>query len=234
MNETSGLNKKVENELLSYGADIAGFGDISGLPADTRAGLPVGIIAAVSYPKEVIRGISVLPTAEYRQWYDTLNVKLDDIVTRGASFLREMGYNAVAQTREYTGSGEISDNMLLPHKTIATRAAIGWIGKSALLVTDKFGSAVRLSSILTDAPLVTATPINASRCGDCMICAGACPAGAVSGKLWKVDLYRDEFFDPVKCRKTARERAKQGFNGDITICGKCIEVCPYTRKYTNL
>jgi hypothetical protein len=43
--------------------------------------------------------------------------------------------------------------------------------------------------------------------------------------------YRDDFFDPVKCRKTARDRAKQGFGGEITICGKCIEVCPYTQRY---
>ena len=45
----------------------------------------------------------------------------------------------------------------LPHKTIATRAGIGWIGKSALLVTAKYGSAIRLSSILTDTPIETAS-----------------------------------------------------------------------------
>ena len=70
--------------------------------------------------------------------------------------------------------------------------------------------------------------------GGCMVCANACPAGAVSGILWEVRLYRDEFFDPDKCRKTARERARQGFGGEnITICGKCIEVCPHTQKYIN-
>lgn len=231
MNETENLNRNIENELFSYGADIVGFGNITELPPDTRMGLPVGIIVAAAYPKNVIRGISSLPTGEYRQWYDTLNERLDSIVTRGAAMLLEMGYNATAQTREYVGSGETRDNMLLPHKTIATRAAAGWIGKSALLVTEKYGSAVRLSSILTDAPVVTSEPVNKSRCGDCMVCADACPAGAVSGRLWETGLYRDEFFDPVKCRKTARQRAKQGFNGDITICGKCIEICPYTRKY---
>jgi len=230
MNE---LTRKIKYELLRLGADIVGFGDLSELPVDERDGLPVGISVAVCYPSEVIRGISKLPTQEYREWYDKLNERLDMIVSRGAELLRGMGYKAIAQTREHVGIGETEYNTPLPHKTVATRAGIGWIGKSALLVTDKYGSAIRLSSILTDAPLYTVLPINKSRCGDCMVCTDACPGFAVSGKEWEVGLYRDEFFDPVKCRKTARERAKQGFgDGNITICGKCIEICPYTRRYT--
>lgn len=64
-----------------------------------------------------------------------------------------------------------------------------------------------------------------------MICAEACPAKAVSGKLWEVGLYRDDFFDPIKCRETAKKRSKLGFGTAITLCGKCIEVCPYTQRY---
>jgi len=229
----SGLNHKIETELLSLGADIVGFGDLSELPDDVRSGLPIGISIAVVYPKEVIRGITELPTQEYREWYDKLNKRLDAVVTHGAEMLREMGYNAIAQTRKQVGSGEVATDTALPHKTVATRAGIGWIGKSALLVTDRYGSAVRLSSILTDAPLSTAMPNNESRCGDCMVCAKACPASVISGKLWKLGMHRDEFFDAVTCRKTARERSRQGFNADITICGKCIEICPHTQQYTN-
>lgn len=231
--ERSNLTLHIKTELLRLGADIVGFGNLDELPEDVREGLPVGISVAAAYPKEVIRGISDLPTQEYREWYDRLNEKLDAIVIQGASFLQEMGYKAVAQSREYVGNGEAVNNTTLPHKTVATRAGLGWIGKCALLVTDKYGSAIRLSSILTDAPISTTLPVNKSRCGNCMICTGACPANAVSGKAWEVGLYRDEFFDPVKCRATARERAKKGFGGDITICGKCIEVCPYTQQYIN-
>ena len=225
------LSNSLKNNLYRLGADIVGFGNLNELPTNVREGLPTGICIAIAYPKDVIKGITDLPTLAYCEWYDRINEKLDMIVTSGAEFLRENGYNAVAQTRERVGNGEHNDTTILPHKTIATRAGVGWIGKSALLVTPKYGSAIRISSILTDAPLETGFPINQSDCGDCLICANACPAGAVSGILWNVGLYRDAFFDAVKCRKTARERAKQGFGGDMTICGKCIEVCPHTQRY---
>jgi len=230
------LNTIIKTELTALGADIIGFGSLLELPAEVREHLPTGICVAVAYPKDVIRGISEYPTMEYFEWYNKLNEKLDMLVTKGASFLIDRGYKAVAQTRNMVGSGESrrdsedNNNTTLPHKTVATRAGIGWIGKCALLVTKEYGSAVRISSILTDAPLQTAQPVNTSLCGECMLCAKSCPGGAVSGKLWDVSIYRDEFFDPIKCRQTAKERAKIGFGGEnITICGKCIEVCPWTQ-----
>jgi len=225
------LTQQILSECHAHGAALAGFGDLTSLPPDVREGLPVGIIVAVKYPKEVIRGISDLPTASYFEWYERLNVRLDALVTHVAEILRERGHAAIAQTRERVGRGESEDHTPLPHKTVATRAGIGWIGKSALLVTERYGSMIRLSSVLTDAPLETAEPVNLSRCGDCRACADACPAGAVSGRQWRAGLGRDELLDAALCRETARERAKRGFGGGATICGKCIEVCPWTRRY---
>ena len=227
----NGLANNIKDKLTKTGADIVGFGSLSELPVNVREGLPVGISVAVVYPKDIIRGISHLPTKEYREWYDKLNERLDMVVSHGAEYIRELGYKAIALTREHVGSGESNDYTTLPHKTVATRAGIGWIGKCALLVTKEYGSAIRLSSILTDAPLETALAVNKSRCGDCMACSNACPGGVVSGELWRVGLCRDEFFDSVKCRKTALERSLLGFGGNITICGKCIEVCPFTQNY---
>lgn len=228
------LNRLIEAELLARGAVRVGFGDLRGLPAEVREGLPVGISVLVTYPPEVICGIAELPTQEYNDWYDLLNERLDALVTYGAELLRGRGYAAVAQTRERVGTGEQENCTTLPHKTVATRAGMGWIGKSALLITEQYGSAVRLSSILTDAPLQTTEPIDESRCGKwCWACRTDCPAKAIRGKLWNVGVERDELVDAVACREVARARAKQGFGGDgITICGKCIETCPYTRGYT--
>lgn len=227
------LTDAIREELTGLGADLVGFGGLSELPAEQRAGLPIGVCVALKYPKEVIRGIAELPTREYYEQYNRLNERLDAVVTGGAELLRSLGYQAVAQTRAYVGQYESDLNTRLPHKTVATRAGLGWIGKCALLITREYGSMVRLSTILTDAPLAAAEPIDESRCGACSACTEACPAGAVSGRLWQVGLERDAFFNAAACRKTARERAVQGFGVELTICGKCIEVCPYTRGYLN-
>jgi inosine/xanthosine triphosphate pyrophosphatase family protein/ferredoxin len=225
------VQSNLTRTLMSQGADLVGFGSLAQLPSGVRQGLPVGVSVAVKYPKEVIRGIRDLPTAIYYEYYKLLNDRLDALVEAGAAMLREAGYTAVAQTRAYVEQHETDYQTLLPHKTVATRAGIGWIGKCALLVTKEYGSMVRISSIMTNAPFSLSAPVNESKCGDCTACTSACPAGAVSGKLWHVGLAREEFFDATACRKVARERAMRGFGVEITQCGKCIEVCPWTRRY---
>ena len=225
------LNGFIKQELLRHGADLVGFGDLTVLPAELREGLPVGVCVAVKYPKEIIRGIAQLPTRDYRDWYHRNNDCLDTLVSFGAKALQTLGYRAVAKTREQVACVETDYATLLPHKTVATRAGIGWIGKCALLVTPEYGSMVRISTILTDAPLQCAPPIESSRCGDCMLCTKACPAGAATGRAWSASTPREAFYDPEKCRAAARVRAKQSIGEEISLCGKCIEVCPYTRRY---
>ncbi len=227
------ITQYIKDELLSHGADLVGIGDLSELPPDIRCDLPIGISIAVRYSKDVIRGISELPTKEYYNEHDKLNEKLDMLAALGADALKSFGHKAVPQTREYVNYFRSKFGSLLPHKTVATRAGVGWIGKSALLVTEEFGSMVRLSSILTDAPLVAAEPVNKSRCGNCKACTEACPAGANTGKLWEVGISHDGFYNAAACRQTMLERSKKGFGIETTICGKCIEACPYTRRYIN-
>lgn len=227
------LTQYIKDELFSHGADLVGIGGLSELSPDIRRGLPVGVCVAVKYPKEVIRGITALPTKEYYDQYNQLNERLDMLVTLGADALKAFGCQAVPQTRAYVGQFETDYDSLLPHKTVATCAGLGWIGKSALLVTEAFGSMIRISSILTDAPLETEKPVIKSKCGDCKVCTEACPAGAISGRLWEAGVPRDEFFNARLCRRTARERSLSSFGAEVSLCGKCIEVCPYTKKYLN-
>jgi len=227
-------NAYIKSELTAKGADIVGFGDLTVLPEDVRRGLPVGISVAVKYPKDIISGIEELPTPEYFEWYNKLNDKLHEIMVFGEEILTSHGFRAVALTKARVGNFEnaASDyRSPLPQKTVATCAGIGWIGKCALLVTRQYGSMVRIGSILTDAPFKCAAPIEQSKCGSCKVCVNACPGKAASGKKWFAGLDRADFFDAHVCAETAKDRAERGFGTRYSVCGKCIVVCPYTRRY---
>lgn len=220
----------LEDYLKSLGAALVGFADLSEIEASLRNSMRYGIVFAVNLRPEIVKGIYKGPTDEYHKEYNHVNKILDDIATACVTYIKKQGYNAVGQISTIVAS---NSNLAtpLPHKTIATRAGLGWIGKNALLVTPEYGSAIRLCSVLTDMPFETGKPINESRCGKCTRCTDECPAGAIEGLLWNVNSSREELMDAFKCRRKARELSKQAIDTEISLCGKCIEVCPYTNRY---
>ena len=158
--------KEFRDYLISQGAALVGIGDLTAVPSSDY---PVGIAVAIPLPKHVIKDLQLAPTREYYKLYTTLNDKLNAIVTAGEKYLTGRGYQAYAQTTDRITVD--SDNRSpLPHKTVATRAGLGWIDKNCLLVTPQYGSAVRISSLLTDAPLTCDAPVTRSQCGACHTC----------------------------------------------------------------
>jgi len=226
------LTQELKAALLSRSASLAGFADLRELPEDVRDGFPYGIVIGMAWDKDVLRGIADGPTHAYHRNYDNLNERLDALSLFTEGWLEERGYRSLAKTRRIVGVYDKTKlTTKLPHKTVATRAGIGWIGKCALLVTPEFGSALRISSILTNAPLETGTPLNESRCGECTVCGEICPAKAVSGSKWSAGLSREKFWDAQACEETARARSREKLGEDITLCGLCILRCPWTQKY---
>lgn len=224
------IGEYIKQKLLEKGASTVGFADLSSVPEQERNGFPFGIIIGMALDPGIVLGIKDGPTQEYYDEYKRINDRLDNLDKYTEKLLKENGYAAMAMTRENVITDENTRRSGLPYKTVATRAGIGWIGKCALLVTEQFGSAIRLSSVLTNAGLEAGKPVDVSRCGDCSKCKEACPAGAISGELWEVGRDRDLFYNAFDCRRTARERAAR-IGIDETICGLCIANCPWTRRY---
>jgi epoxyqueuosine reductase len=234
------LANEIRSLLKSGGADIVGFADLRKLPADVRGGFPSGISIAVALDPGIVSEIGNGPTPRYHDEYSKVNRLLDSLGRLTATFLEEKGYNAAFAAATDTGidSGNFSNttdmatlSTRLPHKTVATRAGLGWIGKCALLITEQFGSALRLTSVLTDAELPYGEPKDSSECGDCRACVDACPGKAPSGKSWRASLPRESFFDAFTCRRTARALALKNIGIEVSVCGICIQACPWTRKY---
>ena len=221
---------KLKKFLFENGATEVGFAEINDFTP--KKGLNSGIVFYIIYPKKIIRKMDNAPTQEYVDELIILNSKLDTLGMKCEEFLIKNGYKAYAQTKKRLGTDFGENNSFeLPHKTIATRAGLGWIGKSALFTTFKYGSALRLSSVLTDASLPFGKPIIKSKCGKCNSCKEACLANAISGKEWNYKLKRNDFYDDKKCEKYALKVSYENLGKEDTVCGKCIYACPHTQKY---
>jgi len=216
-----GLEDALARELRAWGASIVGFAD---LPSGARlGGFDKAISIAVRLSDWIIDSIAKGPTPLYYAHYNAVNTLLDQLALRATGILQAEGYGALpipASMRE----DELGLRGAYSHKMAATLAGLGWIGKSALLVTYEFGPRVRLATVLTDAPLKGGRPVEESECGDCESCVKACPANAIRGALWRAGKPREELLDAHKCEAWIRANSPFG-----RLCGICISVCPVGR-----
>ncbi len=224
------LNSQTEDKLLHSGASLVGFADITNLSAKITGGYPKAISIATALNPIIVRGISKGPTKKYFNEYERINNLLNKLCEQTVGTLINSGCKAKAITTTTDKFDLATLSTPFQHKTVATLAGLGWIGKSALLVTKQYGPAVRLATVLTDAELKTGEPANESHCGQCQNCQESCPAGAITGKNWSVGDIRESIYNAFDCRKIAKKLAKQQ-GIEATICGICINVCPWTQRY---
>ncbi|XXF59629.1 4Fe-4S double cluster binding domain-containing protein [Thermoanaerobacterium thermosaccharolyticum] len=218
----------VEEKMKEWGASIVGFSDLIDVLPDDLKDLRYGITVAVKLSDRIINEINDKPTYTYFHHYRSVNTLIDQITLKTVLMLEEWGYNALAvpasqsikELGEYRG--------LFQHKTAATKAGLGWIGKNGLLVTEKYGPRVRLGTVLTDFELDTGKPIETSKCGNCTLCVKSCPAMALHGKLWEAGIERKEIVDAQACSEYMNKNFKHIGRG--SVCGICIKVCPYGIK----
>ncbi len=219
--------------ILKAGATIVGFADLTSLPEEMRHDLSTGIAIGIALNTKIVSQIPNGPFIEYADEYENVTARLDEIGISIQNFLIGKGYNAISQTVEYVKKQRnpgLEQYALLPHKTVAAIAGLGWISKSSLLITREFGSAVRFISVLTDAPLQTTASQYICLCGDCKKCIDSCPGKAIKNKTWNIHLNRDDLIDFNACRNAVIERGKK-IGKTHGTCGICMTVCPHTQKY---
>ncbi|MFQ5862803.1 MAG: 4Fe-4S double cluster binding domain-containing protein [Candidatus Brocadiales bacterium] len=212
---------------------LVGFAKLQGLDLPGTLGFPYAISIACSLPLEVIEALRNGPTKTYYQQYKEKNA-LINLVARGVEgLIRSAGYkvHVVKATVEDTGQENYIESFEgnLPHKTAATLAGLGWIGKSSLFVSSIYGPRVRLGTVLTDMPLEVGDAVSVGKCGSCMACIKACPVRAIRGGEWQVGVGRDELLDAHACRKKALEFC-EGLGVRDSLCGICIWACPVGRE----
>jgi len=169
------LSLEIRTVLAGKGASLVGFADLSLVPADARDSMRFAVSIAVALDACIISGIRDGPTQGYYYEYRKANALLSGLGKLSCSIIGDHGYNAVSRKPTHAGIDPKTQSTALPHKTVATRAGLGWIGKCALLVTKEYGCAIRISTVLTDAPLEVSVPVDDSACGDCAFSSSRVP-----------------------------------------------------------
>jgi epoxyqueuosine reductase len=233
MVKTDEIRKVLDKHLIPEAEYIYGFGDLSNLIDDSFGNFHFGISIGKRLDTRIVNSIFGGPTLEYYKHYRKVNEELAGLTASISTDLKKIGIDTIC-AEPTVSTHELdtiySDHLttLLSHKMVATRAGLGWIGKSDLFVSRAFGPRLRLVSIQTNTPLEIETePIDKSRCGTCKICMDRCPARAINGKLWDTSVKREEFFDAFKCRAKCKELGEKYLKMDAAVCGICVAVCPF-------
>ena len=219
MNEK--LTASVKKLAHSLGADLVGVAQADSFieapnghrPEDLLRGARSVIVMAIHL---LDASFESAPNREYAITYSTVNQELNRIAFRVGRFLQDKGYRAlqVPASPPYDMERNMGD---LSHRHAGQLAGIGVFGKNSLLLSRKFGSRMRLVSVITDVSLKPDNPLDLDLCRDCDKCLRACPVGALKG---------ERIVDKPKCDAHHVEVGEKLQLGDLDICGVCIRVCP--------
>jgi len=222
-------NNDIETEIKKRGANLIHFVDISHLPIDHSKQFSSALLIGISLSADYLYKVSqtsnyVKQMKEDKQVHnDEFHIKekeVDGLADFTSNFLEMHGYSALSQSEDnlYLNGfyNPKTKSTPLPHKTIALMAGLGWIGKNNLLVSSQYGSALCISTVLTNAPFKTEKhQPEHPQCGSCTICFDQCSVGALKNKNWEINSPRDIRIDVSKC----------------DLCFKCLVMCPFTQKY---
>ena len=221
--------RDVDRVLRSSGVEAWGVAS-NEPPMPVAPLLPTAVSLLVRFDPVELDGVEHGPTQAYYAGYCRVNAVLDAAASALVEALREDGRQAesVLSTIPEDEYGSIDDwcNVsVFAHKTAATRAGLGWIGKTALFVSPELGPRVRLATVFTDLALPAGTPVEIGRCASCRLCVDACPAGAGIDVSWRAGLPREQLYDVKACEQETYKYEELG-----GVCGVCIAVCPWGRK----
>jgi epoxyqueuosine reductase QueG len=216
--------RELKDFCLSQGAELFGVADISKIRKDFL--LPRGVFnkfrfavsLGIRLNKAIFIELDDQPTRMYYHHYRTVNTILDNLAYKTACFLEDKGSLSLAIPASQVLDWQ-KQTAHLPHKKIAVLAGLGWIGRNNLLVNERFGSRLRLVTVLTDMSLVVDKP-KKNNCGTCYACVKACPAHAIKAT--------PQEFEHLKCFAKLKEFQKKRICEQF-ICGVCVKACSGNR-----
>lgn len=197
------LSETLKNMALELGASKVGIAtndSLKGGPESTRLkdalkGAKSAIIFAVPLNQDLIN--PYLSKEDFSLNEDKIRKTTfaGGISLEIAGFLDQMDYGAIPIApnfvyRKDTPNGIRDRKPIISHKYLAARAGVGFFGHSGHILTKDNGSAIVLSSVVTNAELIATDPIKKSDnyCDGCKLCKAVCIPDYISDEKTKVNI----------------------------------------------
>jgi epoxyqueuosine reductase len=215
----------VVHEITLWGA--ADLRDFLTPRDETGQRFPFALAWAIPMNPHIMDSIQNGPNQAYANEYARVNSHINELSVALAAEIKARGFRSKAlAVSDRTDTVNIKGDF--PHKTAATRAGLGWVGRHCQLITRAFGSWIRLGTVFNDIEIPCGPPIERGFCGHCRRCVEACPAKALKGKAWYPGTPREELLDVHVCDQWKKEHYFKYHKGHN--CGICSAVCPYGLK----
>ncbi len=121
-----------------------------------------------------------------------------------------------------------TDAVPILERALSVQAGIGFLAKSAGIISPSHGPYLLLAEILTPLDLPPDGPSPGS-CGSCTACLEACPTGAITSPH-QVDATRCLSYTTIELRGFIPEPLREPQGEWLFGCDVCLEVCPFASR----
>lgn len=121
-----------------------------------------------------------------------------------------------------------ADAVPVLERALAVRSGIGFLAKSAMVISPTHGPYLQLAELLTGEELPADAPAPGS-CGTCTACLQACPTGAITAPF-QVDARACLSYTTIEQRGFIAPALREAQGEWLFGCDVCLEVCPFTSK----
>ncbi len=216
---------QIKDIFIKHGADICGIAHVD-LFADAPKGFhPCDIYkdcrSIIVFAKALPKGIALVsPRMIYQHFNGIGPIELDRIAIRAAVEIeRQFGAIVVPipsdSPYEYWDVENMEGKGTISMKHAAVLAGIGTMGKSSMLLNERYGSMLTIGAVLTNLELPSDNPAEDVCIKSCRVCIESCPTGAIGdGGIVNQKL----------CRLHTYDKTERGFG--VVKCNACRTKCP--------
>jgi epoxyqueuosine reductase QueG len=215
---------EIKSTALELGADICGIAPVDRFssapkgfhPRDIYSDCQSVLVFAKKLPAESLFASSCIPytyinrviTEEVDRLTLTLSRKLESLAFKNVPIPSDDPSEYWEPDRSYARG-------ILSLRHAGQLAGLGVLGKSTLLINDRFGNMIQLGALLLNLKLEGDPIAEYETCKeDCQLCIRSCPQSALDGIT----------VNQQACRPLSNQRNERGFV--LKKCWVCRRVCP--------